>query len=1671
MDSNNTTTPIKTRRSVAIDIDHSSSDNSNNSNNSSNSSNSSNNNSNNTNKSINGDTSGNSIDNNNMDTRIDVDNNTTQNKRKRGAPPKKLSSSQINEKSFFHSNEEQSISISPSPPKPTPVTTKKGAKKKSKVADVVEIDLDNPPKIIKLITRKKYLTGILSNISNNEIDIDTITTTTTTTSNNTTTTTTTTASNNKLLVGSLTINSEYLTQDKVYLFHYNDNTSNGFFTDLKKNSLAEFTIDCPSTVFKSILNLYSKDVIDLKLIKHNLVNQDNSNDENSNNLNIALQVYLINESFIENPNATTTNRNHLFSAFKIVLNYFLNTGGVGREFDLKNRLDNSNDEQVDLNNSIDLDDSNNNNISNDGQDLEMNQDDKEINNNSNQDNDDDDDNQREKESLNDISVDIFIDQEQDKIRPFDANEFYEILKMKGFQEISKEKIASNIIATLKRYQLRTVNWMLNRELNPNIMVNEDQDREKIHPLWSKFNLNGVVFYYNEYTGVLTKNPVVYKDEDFQLHGGILADEPGVGKTVEFLGLLVANKSGVNEPNIIRKPLPPVKAVVKKESKEEFKVKEEIDEDGEIIACCCGRDYKSHGFGIWCQCDACQRWQFVACVGSRYKASNQLYFCTFCTQVKRVKSPAQKVDEKDRWDTQTLVESRATLIVAPSPIFNQWSEEIKKHTKDLKVFEYQGIFKTPVTPYQLADYDIVLTTYDALSTDASYMDQTSAGTVLRYVTIDPPKTPLKCVKWWRICLDEAQMVENSHSNYKKLINVVECVNRWCLTGTPIQKGLDDLFGLFEFLAIKPYNDRFWWTKAIAEKYAQGDVKTRTQFHTITQSVMLRNAKSDIADELSLPVQHDKDTKLLRFSMVESHYYTKKAQECSLEARQLFQKYFKRSSISSLDISKILHPLLVLRQICQHPQIGAKGARSLEKNTMTMDQLLERLIEKSSIETKLSQRSVVHAFCCLAAAQLIKNNHDQAIAFYREALDLVEQNRIHFRADWFQELHIFYNLNDIVKMGRYTLTSARDQTYIREYETLKSSYVYSKKLQMEDNLATFKDTNDKISAQLDLITLWWNKSLKLALKLESGKAKKKDKDQDQAENSGGSSNGYFEKPLESLLTKIDRDLYVADNISRKESIAKDIKSIENVETILNKHHNALINSRHQLLNSLLPLTTSFSDSDVQVSLNCSNCRNRNGKAVCPHCICLESISLLRDKLYLPQRKSNRNNKISNSNSNENINNNMFGYENLLTQEANRFVEDLAKDVTTNQGSEIEKILRTLAGYIRSYDKNLFKEAEEYLKLWKLLKQELKEASRLWSTSKNYLNSFDEVDSAIIRIRLKYPGEVLEPHELQFKLNPIEVDPFIERFEIEKKKSTESLKNTLGQLTYLKGLKDKNKDEGKDQDANSTCVICQEPMDNDVVMLLCGHSFCYECIKFMIDKNPLAGTIQCPVCRTRLNISEISYISKAQEPEAPREPVPEDQINTNLYDLQRDPSIEIKGSFGTKIEAILYTLIGIQRQSVEKTGTVDKVIIFSQWSDVLKIISIALSENNIKFARSDQAGQSGFHLAINSFRKDSSVNVLLLLTAKGANGLNLIEATHIFIVEPLLNPAVELQAINRVHRFGQEKETFIHRFIIKNTIEEKVVQMNKRKEKELLGWKLPSNKDNNILSKDDIEFLIDN
>lgn len=120
--------------------------------------------------------------------------------------------------------------------------------------------------------------------------------------------------------------------------------------------------------------------------------------------------------------------------------------------------------------------------------------------------------------------------------------------------------------------------------------------------------------------------------------------------------------------------------------------------------------------------------------------------------------------------------------------------------------------------------------------------------------------------------------------------------------------------------------------------------------------------------------------------------------------------------------------------------------------------------------------------------------------------------------------------------------------------------------------------------------------------------------------------------------------------------------------------------------------------------------------------------------------------------------------------------------------------------------------------------------------------------------------------------------------------------------------------------------------------------------------------------------------------------------------------------------------------------RVLVFSQFTGYLKSIARALSEKGIDHLYLDGSTRNRAEV-IEAFRAGTAPVFLISLKA-GGFGLNLTEADHVFIMDPWWNPAAEQQAVDRIHRIGQEREVHVYRLVAEGTIEEKVMQLKESK-----------------------------
>ncbi|KAA9041959.1 DEAD/DEAH box helicase [Ginsengibacter hankyongi] len=161
-------------------------------------------------------------------------------------------------------------------------------------------------------------------------------------------------------------------------------------------------------------------------------------------------------------------------------------------------------------------------------------------------------------------------------------------------------------------------------------------------------------------------------------------------------------------------------------------------------------------------------------------------------------------------------------------------------------------------------------------------------------------------------------------------------------------------------------------------------------------------------------------------------------------------------------------------------------------------------------------------------------------------------------------------------------------------------------------------------------------------------------------------------------------------------------------------------------------------------------------------------------------------------------------------------------------------------------------------------------------------------------------------------------------------------------------------------------------------------------------------------------------------------------------------------------------LTREITENIGE-HKALIFSQFLGMLALIKEKLTENNIEFDYFDgSTPPQERERSIQNFQTNDNSRVFLISLKAGGVGLNLTAADYVYIVDPWWNPAVEQQAIDRTHRIGQTKNIFAYRMICKDTIEDKILQLQERKR--TLAKELISDDQTFVksLSKEDVEYL---
>jgi superfamily II DNA or RNA helicase len=258
--------------------------------------------------------------------------------------------------------------------------------------------------------------------------------------------------------------------------------------------------------------------------------------------------------------------------------------------------------------------------------------------------------------------------------------------------------------------------------------------------------------------------------------------------------------------------------------------------------------------------------------------------------------------------------RPVLIIAPTSLMHNWRSEAEKFTPTLKVLTLHGQKRTEHFS-SLADYDIVLTTYPLLPRDEAHLVEQH---------------------YHMLILDEAQNIKNPNAKAAQVVRKLHTRHRLCLTGTPMENHLGELWSLYHFLmpgflgSQEMFNKRF---RHPIEK--QGEKHMQAALVARIRPFMLRRRKVDVATEL--PPKTVIEVRVDMGCAQQKMYEAVRASMQHAITAQIAEKGFKRSQI------QILSALLKLRQVCCHPTLLKLESTPAHIHSAKFDVLLEMVSE--------------------------------------------------------------------------------------------------------------------------------------------------------------------------------------------------------------------------------------------------------------------------------------------------------------------------------------------------------------------------------------------------------------------------------------------------------------------------------------------------------------------------------------------------------------------------------------------------------------------------------------------------------------------------------------------------------------------------------------------------------
>ena len=239
-----------------------------------------------------------------------------------------------------------------------------------------------------------------------------------------------------------------------------------------------------------------------------------------------------------------------------------------------------------------------------------------------------------------------------------------------------------------------------------------------------------------------------------------------------------------------------------------------------------------------------------------------------------------------------------LVVGPTSIVHNWSKEISKFTKDLNVYVHHGADRLSPEYFKMlateSNVEVIITSYPILQRDGDYFKE---------------------IDWYMVILDEAQYIKNFRAKITRVCFQLKAKHRLCMTGTPIENGLYELWSLFSFLTPGLIGNYKNFTETFKKPIDNGNLIAQKTLAKRLKPYILRRTKSEVV--------HDLPEKTIIEQYIDLEDDQRELYETvRLTMNNHIRELLKTNSVDDIRF-EILKILMKLRQVCCDPRLISQG----------------------------------------------------------------------------------------------------------------------------------------------------------------------------------------------------------------------------------------------------------------------------------------------------------------------------------------------------------------------------------------------------------------------------------------------------------------------------------------------------------------------------------------------------------------------------------------------------------------------------------------------------------------------------------------------------------------------------------------------------------------------------